>query len=136
MPIADQTSFEARAAAAIDALHRVLQNWFNAQGPDDPAIVLAHFDPAFTMMTPAGGQVAFAAFAAGLPTMRGSRPGLVMVISDVAVRYADDRAALVTYQERQSQGEAVTDRVSTALLLNAHPSGVPQWRHLQETWKT
>ena len=135
MPAIDSAAFERQAAASIDALHRVLQAWFNAEGSDDPAVVLAHFDPAFIMMTPAGGQSTYAQFSAALPTMRGSRSGLVMEISDVVVRYVDDHAALVTYHERQTLADVTTNRVSTALLLNGHDSGIPQWRHLQETWK-
>ncbi len=136
MSSADQALFETKAAAAIDALHRVLQAWFNAEGSDDPGVVLAHFDPGFTMMTPAGGLLSYAAFAAGVPKARGARPGLVMQISDVVVRYVDNHAALVTYHEHQIQGDAVTDRISTAFLLNGRAGGIPQWRHLQETWKS
>ncbi len=136
MPATDDTDFATKAANAIDALHRVLQAWFNAEGSDDPAVVLSHFDPSFTMMTPAGAQVGFADFVTSLTKSRGARAGLVMTISDVMVRYVDHKAALVTYHEHQTQGEATTDRVSTALLLNGHASGIPQWRHLQETWKT
>jgi hypothetical protein len=98
-------------------------------------VVLAHFSPSFTMVSPLGSYVLFEQFSAGLPRARGSRAGLVMTISDVVVRYCDEHAALVTYQEHQEQGDKVTDRLSTAVLLNQPDKAVPQWLHLQETWK-
>jgi hypothetical protein len=126
-------SFPDRAAAEIDALHRLLQAWFRAEGSDDPAPVLAHFDEDFLMVSPAGRVIPFAAFAAGFPTLRGTRPGLVMEISEVAVRYHGPGAALVTYRERQITPTLSNDRISTALLLDDPGRPTPVWRHLQET---
>jgi hypothetical protein len=56
-----------------------------------------------------------------------------MEITDVALRHADTRSALVTYRERQILGEQATDRLSTALLLDRPDRPTPVWRHLQET---
>ena len=128
------SSFVDRAAAEIDGLHRLLQAWFRAEGSEDPAAVFAHFDPSFTMITPAGGLITFAQFSSGFPAARGTRPTLIMEISDVSVGYYDEKSALVTYQERQIQADGTTDRRSTALLLN-DGTALPKWRHLQETWK-
>ena len=131
----DTKSFADRAAEEIDALHRLLQAWFRAEGESAPGIVLAHFDQAFTMTTPTGKVVTYQQFSGAFPTLRGTRPGLVMEISDVTVRYADGATALVTYVERQRQDAAVTDRLSTALLLNQPGRATPIWRHLHETWQ-
>ncbi len=130
------TLFSDRAADEINALHRLLQAWFRAEGPHEPDAILAHFDPAFTMITPAGRLITYGQFSAAFPTLRGTRPGLVMEISDVTVRYADDGSALVTYVERQRQDAAVTDRLSSALLLDRAGQATPIWRHLHETWLT
>ena len=54
VPDAPMSDFLNRAAAEVDALHRLLQAWFRAEGPDDPAPVLAHFDDAFVMITAGG----------------------------------------------------------------------------------
>ena len=128
------TSFVAAAAAEIDALHRLLQAWFRAEGTDDPAPIRARFDEGFTMIAPAGKLITFEQFSGGLPGMRGSRPTLIMEISEVVVRHATEISALVTYHERQIQESGTTDRVSTALLLNRPDRPTPVWRHLQETW--
>lgn len=126
-------TFPDRATAEIDALHRLLQAWFRAEGDPDPAAVLAHFDDAFVMVTPTGATLPYARFATAFPTLRGTRPGLVMEITAVELRHHDAASALVTYHERQSQGVQVTDRASTALLLDRPDRPTPVWRHLHET---
>lgn len=129
----DSTSFAAQAAAEVDGLHRLLQAWFRAEGDTDPAPVLAHFDEAFVMVTPAGKIITFDQFAAAFPGLRGTRPGLVMRISDVVVRHLDGQSVLLTYRERQIQDTLITDRISTAALLARPDRPTPVWRHLQET---
>lgn len=123
--------FPTQAVAEIDALHRLLQAWFRAEGDHDPAPILARFDPAFTMVTPTGLTLPFARFAAGFPALRGTRPGLVMEITEVGLRHHTSTTGLLTYRERQSYGTTTNDRASTVLLL-AGP-GHPTWRHLHET---
>jgi hypothetical protein len=128
------STFTDQAAREIDALHRLLQAWFRAEGSADPAPILARFDEGFNMVSPAGKLVTYQQFSAGLPTTRGSRPTLIMEISEVVVRHISENAALVTYQERQIQDSGTNMRVSTALLLNRADRPTPIWRHLQETW--
>jgi hypothetical protein len=127
-------SFSDRAAAEIDGLHRLLQAWFRAEGPTEPAGILARFDEAFVMITPAGKTLTYAQFSTGLPAGRGTRPTLIMEINDVVVRHVDGHSALVTYRETQRQESGTTDRMSTALLLDRADRPTPVWRHLQETW--
>ena len=119
-----------------DALHRLLQAWFRAEGSDDPSAIRARFDEGFSMVTPAGKVLTYDQFSGGLPAMRGSRPTLIMQISDVVTRYLDETTALVTYHERQIQDSGTTDRISTALLIKRADRPSPVWRHLQETWIT
>jgi hypothetical protein len=127
--------FGAKAARAVVDLHVVLQAWFRAEGEADLSPLLAHFDEGFTMITPVGTVVTYAQAADAFAAQRGARPNLVMEISDVVVRHVDAVSALVTYRERQSQGDKVTDRLSTALLLDRSDRAMPVWRHLQETWQ-
>lgn len=124
--------FTARALAEIDGLHCVLQAWFRAEGAQDPALVLRHFDPGYTMITPGGRLLTFGQFQAALPGFWGSRPGLVMEISQETLLHAGQGFALMTYIERQHLNGAVTDRFSSVLML-AGGDGAPLWRHLQET---
>ena len=85
------------------------------------------------MVTPVGKRLTYAQFAGAFPGMRGTRPDLVMEISEVEVRHHESGAALVTYRERQIQAAVTTDRLSTALLLHRSDRPTPVWRHLQET---
>lgn len=124
-------SFTDRAMAEIDGLHRVLQRWFRAEGERDEAAVLAHFDPAYTMITPTGKLLTLDDFRAALPGFWGSRPGLVMEISGETLVHEAGGFAAMTYQERQRLDSAVTDRFSTVLMMER--GGAPVWRHLQET---
>lgn len=129
-------AFTDRALAEIDGLHRVLQAWFRAEGAQDPALVLSHFDPGFTMITTTGKRITLDAFKAGLPTMWGSRPGLVMEITNENLVHSGPGFAALTYNERQHQNGAYTDRFSTVLMLDRGDASVPAWRHLHETMFT
>lgn len=128
------TTFASRAAEEIFELHRVLQAWFRAEGTDDPSVVLTAFDPGFRMVGAAGRIVTYDTFAANVPKMRGSRPGLIMQISDVEVRFQQDDLALVTYRETQQLDGAETQRWSSALLRDVPGRVRPAHLHLQETF--
>ena len=125
--------FTDRALAEIDGLHRVLQRWFRAEGEQEPAPVLAHFDPGYTMVTTSGKLLTLDMFCGALPGFWGSRPGLVMEITKETLVYAGPGFAVMTYNERQHLNGAFTDRFSTVLMLDKGSDGPPAWRHLQET---
>lgn len=125
--------FTERALAEIDGLHRVLQRWFRAEGEQDPALVLEHFDPGYTMVTTAGKLMPLDSLRGALPGFWGSRPGLVMEISRETLVHAGPGFALMTYTERQHLAGATTDRFSTVLMLDRGDAALPAWRHLHET---
>lgn len=126
-------AFTDRALAEIDGLHRALQAWFRAEGEQDPQLVLSHFDEGYTMVTPAGKLLTFATFKAAVPGMWGSRPGLVMEITEETLLHSGPGFALMTYKERQHLAGSLTDRYSTVLMLDRGEGATPAWRHLQET---
>ncbi len=134
MPDQTQAGFAARAAQAVVDLHVALEAWFNARCDKDPALLLAHFNDGFLMVSPLGKTTPMADFAKALPNLHGARPGLKMEIGAIDVRWASEACAVVAYQEKQTQGDAVTLRLSTAVLLADPTRPDPQWLHLQETW--
>ncbi len=69
-------TFTDHAAHEIDALHRLLQAWFRAEGSHDPAPILAHFDEGYSMLNPAGKLITYQQFREGLLGLRGTRPTL------------------------------------------------------------
>ena len=129
----EASDFGALAAEEIYELHRVLQAWLRAEGSDNSSVVLDHFDESFRMISPSGVIIPYSKFASGLPAIRGSRPGLIMEISDVEIRFSDSSTALINYHEHQAQNGKTTDRWSTALLRRKTENKIPQWVHLQET---
>lgn len=132
----EEKSFADRAAEEIDALHRVLQAWFRAEGESDPKVVLDRFDERFRMVGASGNVIDYAQFAAGLPKLRGSRPTLVLEISDVEVLDAQEDKALVVYRERQHQDTGSTERWSSALLIKRADRPTPVHVHVQETFSS
>ena len=96
-------------------------------------LVLAHFDAGYTMVGAAGSLIDLEAFRRALPTLWGSRPDLVMEISEEKVVHAGPGFALLTYNERQHANGSSNNRFSTALMLDRGEDAVPAWRHLQET---
>jgi hypothetical protein len=130
------SSFATRAIAEIAWLHHVLQAWFRAEGAKDARLVLEHFDDDYTMVTTAGKLLTLSVFRDALPTFWGSRPGLVMEITNETIIHEAHGVAMLTYNERQHLNGAVTDRYSTVLLLDRGTGTVPAWRHLQETMIT
>ena len=129
-------SFTDRALAEIDGLHRVLQRWFRAEGESNPELVLEHFDPGYTMITASGKLLTLDAFRTAVPGFWGSRPGLIMEVTQETVIHPGPGVAVMTYTERQHLNGAYTDRFSTVVMIDRGPSAIPAWRHLQETMFT
>ncbi|GBQ32899.1 hypothetical protein ACLRDC_08340 [Gluconacetobacter sacchari] len=117
----------------IVALHVVLQAWFRGEGTSDPATVLKHFTPDYAMVGAAGRLLPVETFATALPTLHGSRPGLVMTIEDVALRHVFPGGLLATYREIQTQGETRTERWSSVTFAEG-PDDTLLWAFLQETF--
>lgn len=134
MPHLIDKPFAERAAGEIDALHRLLQAWFRAEGEPDPAPIIAHFDERYRMVGAAGNVVTYEQTVANLPKIRGARPTLIMEISDVVVHHLEGASALVTYRERQREDSGSTERWSAALLIDRADRPTPVWLHLQETF--
>lgn len=130
----DRNRIAEAATAEVHDLHRVLQAWFRGEGGKDPELVLSRFDEGFRMVGAAGSALGLADFAAALPKMWGSRPSLVMEITDLAVRHVEGRAAIVVYRETQTQDDGANQRWASAVLLDRPEGPTPSWLHLQETW--
>lgn len=134
MADSDQSSFVAMAEKEPDALHRQLQAWFRAEGVEDADAILQCFEPGYQMVGAAGNVVGLDGMRAGVPAQRGSRPTLIMEISDVEVRHVVGNTALVRYKERQSQDTGTNDRWAAALLVDRGAGNRPGWLFLQETF--
>ncbi|GBQ94894.1 hypothetical protein AA23498_2138 [Acetobacter nitrogenifigens DSM 23921 = NBRC 105050] len=113
-------------------LHVVLQAWFRGEGGNDPSVVTRHFDADFQMVGAAGRVLSCAVFAAALPGLYGSRPGLVMEIQNVEIRHVFNGGVVGFYREIQTQGEQRTERWSSVVLVDGEEGFV--WKQLHETF--
>ncbi|MCD1634382.1 DUF4440 domain-containing protein [Martelella mediterranea] len=129
-----RASFTAMAEKEPDALHRQLQAWFRAEGTEDAEAVLHCFEPGYQMVGAAGNVVSIEAMHVGFPKQRGSRPTLIMEISDVEIRHVEGKTALVRYKERQIQDTGTNDRWAAAVLVDRGEGKRPGWLFLQETF--
>lgn len=115
-------------------LHVLLQAWFRGEGEADPQPILNHMTQGYFMVGAAGRPISRDSFAAALPKLYGTRPGLVMEIRDVAVEASGAGGHLVTYKEIQTQDGSSKERWSVVLF---QPDGNTQqflWHYLQETF--
>jgi len=118
----------------LDA-HVLIQNWLgDADAHADICDkLLLRFSPTFSMVTPGGVLLDFAALNAFFSTQRGARQGLNIEIMDMQVITENERGATVSYKEiQQLPGEEATRRFSTAVFEKGD-EGHAIWRHLHET---
>lgn len=118
----------------IVELHRLLQAWFRGENEEPLSGLLAHFAPGYMMVGAAGRVITLEGFEKVLPSLKGSRPGLIMEIFDVKICQTFDGGILAFYREVQTQGEARTERWSTVLFVENAAKTQLLWKHLQETF--
>ena len=112
-------------------LHIVLENWLG-KGEGEAETLLTRFRPDFLMIPPGGAHLDYHALAHFLDTQRGSRPGLKIVIDELATIEAWDNGAVLHYRETQTRPDIpVNVRWSTAV-LNQEGDRIT-WRLLHET---
>ncbi|WP_180977501.1 hypothetical protein [Janthinobacterium sp. ROICE36] len=86
------------------------------------------------MLSPGGRQLDGAGLTKFFPGAGGSRPGLVMRITDLVLIQESSAGASVTYREFQSlPGGENPERLST-VVYDTTPAGTLLWRNLHETW--
>jgi hypothetical protein len=131
-------ALQARCAAQVNELHRVIEDWLTGRSPRNPASFAAFVDahaPGFTMVTPEGALLRRDELMPGFEGAYGSAPGLVIRIDDVVVVHAAAGSVVATYEEWQDGPAGRSGRRSTVLLERdtAAPHGLRS-RHLHETW--
>lgn len=116
--------------------HELIRAWLGASAPDSAVLdaLLARFSPDYTMITPAGTELDYASLRAFFSSAGGSRRGLQMQISELALLQESAAGAVVAYRERQTLADgSSTARLST-VVYEKSPDGKLLWRHLHETW--
>ena len=114
----------------VDA-HVAIESWLG-KGEGELAALLGRFHRDFSMVTPGGAKIDYAALSTLFRTQRDGRPGLVIETDECVVLQEGPDGATVLYRERQTlpeQGSSL--RWSTAVF--SLENGKPLWRHLHET---
>ncbi|OTA21889.1 hypothetical protein Xbed_00138 [Xenorhabdus beddingii] len=118
----------------LDA-HELIRRWLGdaSTSKDVCENLLARFSPAYSMVTPGGGQLDYKALRAFFSTQCGAKAGLEIEIENMQVISASSVGATVTYQERQQlPDQDATLRFSTVVFELGKENQVI-WRHLHET---
>ncbi|MGX9836111.1 DUF4440 domain-containing protein [Enterobacter dykesii] len=112
-------------------LHIALEDWLG-KGEGDADALLTRFHPDFLMIPPGGVQIDYSGLVSFLENLRGSRPGLKIVIDELSTIQRWDRGAVLHYRETQTRPDLpVNVRWSTAV-LNQEGDKIT-WRLLHET---
>ena len=121
--------------AELDDVNAHVQAWYNSAA--DAGVLerlMARFSPQFSMILPNGGTLNHATLHEIFAKNGGQYPGFEIAITDMAMVAQYPFGAVVTYNERQSDGQGKrTLRRSTAV-LELDTQGKVMWRHLQETF--
>ncbi|HEY2451914.1 MAG TPA: DUF4440 domain-containing protein [Scandinavium sp.] len=114
----------------IDA-HIAIENWL-ARGEGNAEALFSRFDRDFTMVTPNGASLDYAAVCGFFQAQRGARSGLKITVEKIELLAEWQEGAALRYSEKQrlpEQGETL--RFSTVILKRQGEKIT--WRHLHET---
>lgn len=111
--------------------HVAIEAWLG-RGEGDLAALLGRFCQDYSMVTPGGSLIDYAALSTLFGSQCGGRPGLQIEVDRCVVLQEGPGGATVLYRERQTLPEkGSTLRWSTAVFRLEN--GEPRWRHLHET---
>ncbi|WP_338576997.1 DUF4440 domain-containing protein [Erwinia sp. E_sp_B01_1] len=118
----------------VSEAHELIGNWLGHSevAPEVCEKLLARFSPVYSMVTPGGALLDFAALSAFFRAQRGAKKGLLIEVMNMQLIAESADGATVTYQEKQQlPGQSATLRFSTVVFELCE--GQIIWRHLHET---
>ncbi len=121
--------------AEVIQAHEAIEQWFSVE-QDEAALehLLMRFAPAFSMVSPLGRVLDFAALAALFRMAGGTKNGFRIELSEMRGIALHERGATVSYREQQRDASGLsTDRRST-VVFEKFERGQVVWRHLHETF--
>lgn len=127
------STVDQQAIDSVIVLHQLIEQVFHGDEGQLPALI-AHFDPAFEMITPAGKTLSLMDVNALFARLTGARKGVRIAIEgcNVITRAGDE--VVIQYHELQQAADLDTHRISLAVIdCSTQP---PRWRYLQETMIT
>ena len=115
--------------------HIAIEQWL-AEDQDESALerLLTRFSPQFSMISPLGRVLDFAALNELFLLAGGRKLGFRIELSDLRGIALYDGGAVVSYREQQTDATGLhSDRRST-VVFEKHGAGPVIWRHLHETF--
>ena len=114
--------------------HRLIEQWFaSVQSPAVLENLLARFSPQFSMVSPLGRVLDFAALNELFLLASGKKLGFRIELSELRGLALHDAGATVSYREQQTDATGLhSDRRSTVVFEKV--DGRILWRHLHETF--
>ena len=110
-----------------------IENWFSGLSSVLPTL-LARFSDEFSMITPSAKVLDLDGMEELFEQLRGTRPGLVITLSEFKGIALYDQGAVISYRELQAvDNRTITDRRAT-VVFEKDASGKVLWRHLHETF--
>ena len=110
-----------------------IENWFSGLSSVLPTL-LARFSNEFSMITPSAKVLDIDGMEELFEQLRGTRPGLVITLSEFKGIALYDQGAVISYRELQAvDNRTITDRRAT-VVFEKDASGKLLWRHLHETF--
>ncbi|WP_342331510.1 hypothetical protein [Pedobacter sp. FW305-3-2-15-E-R2A2] len=116
--------------------HEQIGKWFRGEmSPNEKEAMLAlhNFHANFKMISPTGAYKSRSDLADWLPSVYGAKPGIVLEVKNVSLRFEQGGGLLMEYVETQSGGGMDNTRISTALFVQ-NENGQLQWWNLHETF--
>lgn len=114
----------------IDA-HTAIEDCLGRDEGDIEALI-SRFSHDFTMVTPGGASLDYAALCQLFQTQGGKRAGLKIVVENIELLAEWPEGAALRYTEKQTlPGQATTTRWSTVIFQRQGEKII--WRHLHET---
>jgi hypothetical protein len=122
----------------IIELHHFFEGWLGGTLSNDAATFdrfVSATSPTFTMITPRGDLLDYAAIRQLIANLYGTRSELRIWIEQPRLLLQNEAISIVCYEEHQQWPENRTARLATAIFTAdpAAPNGV-RWEHVHETW--
>ena len=129
-------NLEGLASHKIVHFHEQIGKWFRGEmSPNEKEEMLAldDFHTNFKMISPTGAVKNREDLASWLPSVYGAKPGIVLEVKNITLRFRQEGAILVEYIELQTGGGMDNTRISTALFVQDEKEQL-QWWNLHETF--
>lgn len=124
------------ATREIVRFHEQIGKWFRGEmspNEKEEMMALTAFHAAFQMISPSGACKNRSELESWLPSVYAGKPGILVEVARIKVRFEQAGTILMEYEEYQSGGGTENRRISTALFVQTEEGGL-QWYQLHETF--